>query len=783
MWQTYAAAILIIVASAAVGAGILRLARRDPWLGYGPAVGFSLLISVAAVTIGLPGKAVTGGAVMAVLALVGAVIAVPALRARRPPAAGPLALALVAALLATAVPFVVAGNVGVPGVSVNNDMAIHLGWADGLKLEPAERPIEIPPGYPVGPHAVMASVSEAIGVDVADAATAVTLVIPMLAVAAAWSLLAGVPGPRRGLAAVLVALPYLGAAYYAQGAFKETLQALFLLVFVAVLREVLATRSPDRGAWALFAVLAAGFLHNYSYVGLLWPLGTAIAALALEAVLLDRLPHPIAGARDAVRAIRRSRGTLAGSAAVLLLAAALIGPELGSAVHFFRTVGVSPAATGVIAVTNLGNLPGQVSPLTVLGIWPADDFRYYFLHTDDAYQAGMGGAVALAGLAAAALWWRRREDLAIPAAALTAAGIYAAVRLRGESPYLAAKALAVGAPVAMLFTLRALLAPWSSSTQGGRLAHAALAIAFVTLAAVSSFVALRSGRVGPEERRAELVSLRPIVDGRKVLMLPYDDFARWELPRSPLKGPAVGSADGLRPEKRGDPSDPGDFDLFLPGTLDQVDFAISTRTANRSEPPPNFHLERRGRFYELWRRSGPTPTRYVLPNEGSSSGAVLDCGSRAGRGLAERVGWARLAPKPIAAQPEGGALGSRSVHPGTSKPWSLHAGPGTYEVSMDYLTLRDGELGAHGTRAPFAPILDRFGNRWRVAEIRHPGGRLRLSTKAASLPFGATAQKLRIDELSVVRVDTPRELVPLREACGRYVDWYTLDARRPTRRG
>ena len=792
MWPTYAAAILIIVASAAVGAGILRLARRDPWLGYGPAMGFALLISVAAVTIQLPGKAVTSAVAMAVLILAGAAIAVPALRVHRPPA-GSLAVALVAALLATAIPFVVAGNVGVPGVGVNNDMAIHLAWADGLKLEPAERPIEIPPGYPVGPHAVMTSVSEAIAVDVADAATAVTLVISVLAVAAAWSLLAGLPGPRRGVAAVLVALPYLGAAYYAQGAFKETLQALFLLAFVAVLREVLATRSPGRGAWALFAVLAAGFIHNYSYVGLVWPLGTAIAALVLEAVLLGRRPHPIAAGRDAVGEIRRSRGALAGSAAVLLLAAGLIGPELGSAVDFFRTVGVSPSATGVIAATNLGNLPGQISPMTMLGIWPADDFRYYYRHLDEAYQAGIGGAVALIGVAAAAVWWRRREDLAIPAAALVAVGIYAAVRLRGESPYITAKALAVAAPVTMLFTLRALLARWGSSTEGGRLAHAGLAVAFVTLAAVSSFVALRSGRVGPEERRAELVSLRPIVDGHKVLMLLYDDFARWELPRSPLKGPAVGSVDGVRPEKRGhrsdpgdprgDRSDPGDFDLFLPGALDQVDYAISTRTLNRSEPPPNFRLERRGRFYELWRRSGPTPMRYVLPNEGASSGAVLDCGSRAGRRLARRAGWARLVPKPIAARAEGWASGSRAVDPGKSKSWFLHAGPGTYEVSMAYITLRDGELGARGTRATFAPTLDRFGNRWRVAQIRHPGGRLRLATRAASLPFGATAQTMHIDELSVVRVDAPRELVPLREACGRYVDWYTLGARRPTLRG
>jgi hypothetical protein len=66
-----------------------------------------------------------------------------------------------------------------------------------------------------------------------------------------------------------------------------------------------------------------------------------------------------------------------------------------------------------------------------------------------------------------------------------------------------------------------------------------------------------------------------------------------------------------------------------------------------------------------------------------------------------------------------------------------------------------------------------------VATVRHPGGRLQLQTSAADLPFGATAQQTGIRELSLVRVDAPRQLVPLRRSCGRYVDWYTLGRARP----
>ncbi|MGI8945082.1 MAG: hypothetical protein ACR2GL_02435 [Thermoleophilaceae bacterium] len=778
MWATYAAATLILVASAAVGAATLRLARRDPWLGYGPAVGFALLMSVAAITIRLPGRAVTSSIAIGVLALAGAAYAAPTLRGRRPRAAA--LLALTATLLVMAIPFAVAGNVGVLGVGVNNDMATHLAWADGLKVAPEERGIPISPGYPIGPHAVMAAASETIGIGVADASAAVTLLIGVLALAAAWSLLAGLPDTRRGVGATLVALPYLGAAYYAQGAFKETLQTLLLLAFVAVLREALSARSADRGAALLATILAAGFLHNYSYVGLVWPLATAAVAVGLLVVLHRWRPDPLPAARGALARLRGSPRHAAGAAAVVLLALALMGPELARAISFFRTVGVSPSATGVIGTTDLGNLPGQIPVLTALGVWPAEDFRAYFLDLGNAYRAGLGSAVALTATLAAAWWWRRRDDVAIPAAALTAAAIYAAVRLRDESPYIAAKALAVGAPLAMLFTVRALLARWETDAGGTRLAHTGLALAFVLLAAGSTFVALRSARVGPEDRHDELVSLRPLVDDRAVVMLPYDDFARWELPRTQLSGPVLGVAGaGVRPEKAAGPGEPGDFDVLKPALLDQADFVISTTSTNRSEPPPNFSLEKRGRFDELWRRGGPTPERRVLAGEGSASGAVLDCGSEPGRALARRSGWARLAPQPIVARPEGSARADAGVAPGATRRFSALAGPGTYEVSMDYVALRDGELRGPGTTAPFVATLDRLGNRWRIATVRHSGGRLWLEASAPGLPFGAGAQQTGIRELSVVRVDAERELVPLREACGRYVDWYTLGARRP----
>ena len=783
MWPTYAAAVLTLVASAVVGAAILRLARRDPWLGYGPAVGLALLIAVAGITVRLPGEAGAGAVILGVLVIAAAALALPTLRGRRPSAL--MAGAFAAAVLLTAVPFVVAGNVGILGVGVNNDMASHLAWAEGLKVAPEDRRFVLPPGYPIGPHALMATLSEGIGVSVDEAATALTVLISLLAVPAAWTLLAGLGTGRRAVAAVLVALPYLGAAYFTQGAFKETLLSLFLLAFVAVLREALAARALDAGGGVLLAILGAGFLYNYSYAGLLWPVATLLALLLLEVVVLGRRPRVAAGARAVLGRLRASPRTAAVAGGIVLLGVALIVPELPRTLSFFRAVGISPSATGAIGATNLGNLPGSISPLTALGIWPAEDFRTYFHDLHSAFRGGLSVAVAIAGTIAAAAWWRLRDDMAIPAAALATAGIYAAVRLRDESPYLAAKALAIGSPFAMLFTLRALLATWHTSSAESRLAHGALAVAFVALAAASSFVALRSARVGPEDRRAELMSMRPLLDDQDVLMIPYDDFARWELPRSRLSGPVVGvSGEGLRPEKVVETDEPNDFDALKPVVLDVADFVVAARSANSSEPPPNFRLERRGRFYDLWRRRGPTPDRLVLAGEGSASGARLDCATAAGRRLARRTGWARVAPEPIVARPAGGQRDVVALPPGAAERWTARAAPGTYEVSMDYLGLRDGRLRAAGSTVPFAATLDRIGNRWRVATVRHAGGPLTLETSAPDLPLGANSQHIGVFELSLVSTDASRRLVPLRRACGRYVDWYTLGARRPAvRRG
>ena len=77
-------------------------------------------------------------------------------------------------------------------------------------------------------------------------------------------------------------------------------------------------------------------------------------------------------------------------------------------------------------------------------------------------------------------------------------------------------------------------------------------------------------------------------------------------------------------------SAPFDFDSLTSRGLDRFRFAVSVRGPYASDPPPNWRLIRRTRSFLLWKRSGRTPPRATLPNEGDAPGALLDCSTRRG---------------------------------------------------------------------------------------------------------------------------------------------------------
>src|SRR6185312_8077731 len=128
----------------------------------------------------------------------------------------------------------------------------------------------------------------------------------------------------------VVGLAYVVASYFAQGAFKETMLALFLLAFVLFLRA--AAREPSRSPWRLVpaALLGVGAVYTYSFPGLLWLLGTALVWAVVE-LARARLRPDASPAGGAPMGEIGVTGPAVARSVLLALAAlvVLIAPEIG----------------------------------------------------------------------------------------------------------------------------------------------------------------------------------------------------------------------------------------------------------------------------------------------------------------------------------------------------------------------------------------------------------------------------------------------------------------------
>jgi hypothetical protein len=190
------------------------------------------------------------------------------------------------------------------------------------------------------------------------------------------------------------------------------------------------------------------------------------------------------------------------SLAVLVFAIGAL-PELGRMIDFHSFETFDPNGPG------LGNLFGQVSPFTALGIWPSGDFRlapgdgavpafaYYF-------GAALAGLLLIYGLFRCA---RRRETTVLAGVAAVAL-LYVAARI-GGTPYTAAKALEIAAPVVTL----AIVLP---------LARRPVTALYVLAAGVCSLLAFANAPVGPTSYSPALTGLRPFLASGSTLVLAPD---------------------------------------------------------------------------------------------------------------------------------------------------------------------------------------------------------------------------------------------------------------------
>jgi hypothetical protein len=534
----------VCISSLAIGQAALSLCGARRWSPLAPAIGLALVCALCWATVRMPGH----GAISAIVILVLTVAAAIYLRGRIEGGEEALRIGLpvaLGALLATALPFAVEGHFGILGTGFNPDMSQHLLATDRL-AHGVGSPL-LHQGYPLGPHSIVVALNKGLGIGIVQGFDGLTVAAAIIAPLTALAAFSDQPWWRRTAAALLVGLPYLVASYFAQGAFKEVIQALFVLAFVLALRESTRTWRDLTLRYIPAALIAIGSVYVYSFPGLIWLAAIGAIWAATELVLQrssaggalvggsvrKRRPlfrptdsasePPSPGEKPSARTDPPTRATgpaatRAMSLAVLVLAIGTL-PELGRMIDFHSFETFDPNGPG------LGNLFGQISPFTALGIWPSGDFRL---------SPGSGAAPALAyfaGAAFAALLFvyglivcvRRRETTVL--AGVVAVGLlYAAARL-GGTPYTSAKALEVAAPLATL----AILLP---------LSRRPVALLYLAAAGVCSLLALANAPIGPTSYSPALTGLRPLLAAGSTLVLAPDSlladeqgdrYITWEL--------------------------------------------------------------------------------------------------------------------------------------------------------------------------------------------------------------------------------------------------------------
>jgi hypothetical protein len=591
---TYASVLAVCSASLLLGEAAIRLCgrRRHSWLA--PAAGLAILCALCWATVRLPGDGTVSAIAVLLLCAISAVYVArggleggrEALRAGAPVA--------ILALLAASLPFLAEGRFGILGTSFNPDMSQHLLAAERLAAGDPSRLLT--QGYPLGPHAVVVALNRGLGVGVVQGFGGFTLAVALLACLTALGALASFSAGRRLVGALLVGLPYMVASYLAQGAFKETTQALFVLAFAIGLMHL---REPEeRSAWGdsslaavPLALIAVGSVYVYSFPGLGWLAGTA--AIWAAAVLGDLWLQGRRMAAELAAALRPA-------ALALLAFFVLSAPEIGRMVDFGGFETFDPAGPG------LGNLFGQISPFEALGIWPSGDFRLTpGAGAVPAVGYYVGVALALALLLHGLVWSLRRRELAIPAALAAALGLYAAARL-GGTPYTAAKAVVMISPAALLLIVRPLLElrPATGDATGPRgILEPLAAAAFVVGAGACTALALANAPVGPTAYTPKLTELRPTIAASSTQVLAPPELVEHEHGVPYLAWELRGGRVCIDP-------DPGG--LLGPAPPSGVRFVI-VEADRGGRPYRRLRLARRAGPYLLWKRVGPLGGRSACP--------------------------------------------------------------------------------------------------------------------------------------------------------------------------
>lgn len=740
-------AVLTCFSALFLGQAVLRLAGARRWNWLAPPVGLSVAMLVVAPATVIPGHCVTVGILLGVL-VIGAAVWCLGSTPHRPPLSDLMAALPVGFLVL--VPFLAAGRGGILGVTVDNDMTAHLTFVDAYLSSGASTAAALPREYPLGPHAFVAVLSTVFGIHSDLAFSGWTAAVPVIN---AWTVLAVVRRSSwfgKAVIATVAGMPFLIAAYYGEGSFKELAQAGFVM---AVVLDVSGCGPRlGRGRWVPLALVIGGIISVYSIAGLPWPfviVGLWLAGLLAIQARLRRL-------REVPRALGRELPALGIGLAVLVVA---LLPQAHRIWNFIAL----RHGTG-IPIDSLGNLVGPLSGWQAFGVWNNQDFR---LPASPAFTGGMWTAFVLGLVIFGAIWAFRRGRWLLPLAAAGAMAIWR-ISEHSQAPYVSAKALVIASPLLLMVAALPLVdrereprPPWSW------LLVPLLGLVLFLRVGSDDLKALRWSPVGPTDHARQLESFRPLVAGESTLFLAEDEFIYWELAGVPAQPAALAATPQLplRARKGWEYEQAIDFDSVHASALNDYRWIVTPRDSASSAPPAQLRLVRSTAAFQLWKRIGKIRERSIL-QEGEWSGTVLKCDTKEGHALLAAGGVAAVRRQPILAEVPpvvaGGTASTRLVLPS-----------GEWELETPYVSPLPIKVTAPGLAVTLPANLERAGPRFPIGRVSlrrqqplsisfHVGDTLLApSTAAATFKYVvATPARSR------------QRVVPIRRACGKYVDWY-----------
>ncbi len=782
---TYVSAGIILLASLLVGrAVLLALGRKEASFLEG-AVGFATLILVCSVAIRLPGNEATSVVSCAVLVVASIVLLLVRSESILGPAVGiAIPVALLSGLLAS-FPFIASGHIGIPGVGLNNDMAMHLVDVDYLVDPSRPTPQSVVNGYPLGPHSLVGTVVSVLGTQPLWGWLGLLVAVPVLTGITALGGLRELPSGRRLLAALLVAFAYLSASVLGIAGFKELIAGMFLIAFALGLREIEKSEDGKIAILIGLALITAAMIPVYSLPGVGWLAVTGGLWILAQLAVIDRR-----GGMEKVRTTVRSSLHILIPAAIVLVLVGLT--QLPKVLDFLNS-----GSVGNVLDTN-SKLRYVVSPLETLGIWPSGS---WLLGTHDVTHFWIFGLIGIAAVGIGLVWWTAKRDYAVPAAVASGLVIYLGTKyIENGGLYILAKAVVVPASVVMLLVVTALL------SKGGGWPKRIFAVVFVALAGYSSFLALRDTVVAPHDRLQELSAFQDEVNGQKVLALTSDRFTDYGLRTAEVWSPAFNAE--LRTPSAVTKSQrlPIDFDSVPtngtkagPG-LNDFPYAVTTSAIYQSQAPPGWTLVASTPSYRLWKRTGTTPPIANLYEE-ARPGRVLRCNrpklapfARAGgqaltwqprNVIAKRLYW--KAGGHAGSLGEGGVTAAKSapidnqLSPGQTASQTITLPPGRWELSLQYVSPVTGvTVKAPGVDVHLSPGVDAAipyrpdqGPYWPVGEVTSQGGPVTVSVTADDVNWfqsliGVDAPAV-IGNLTAVNPDGFK-VVPTAQACKLFVD-------------